>query len=410
MKKIFLLLLSVGLLAAKDDAGAKKPKPRFRLGKETTYVTEPLDAHGYIDYAAALHARLRRGVTPENNANVLLWKAFGPHPEGGASMPDDFFKWLGIKAPPEQGDYFISLTRFLREQRKRGPVPDANAIAEELSRCSQPWKASEHPNIAAWLKANEKPLALVAKATKRTHYYSPLAPKRTKRGRSHLLDARLPVVQKCRELTNALVARAMLRLGEGRGNDAWQDLLVCHRLGRLVARGAIFIEALVGIAIDAIAANADLAFLDRAQLTSEQIKNCLRDLKKLPPMPLMVDKVDVGERFLFLDAVVMLDRDGVEALAAKASNPLAKFFQRTINWEPALRNGNRMYDRMAKAMRGKDRDSRQKELGQIGKDLAELDKKIGELKPGMLKLLFAKNSDKLVGEYIGNIMIGLLTP
>jgi hypothetical protein len=79
------------LLAAKEEVDAKKPKSRFPLGKETTFVTAPLDAGGYIDYAAALNEHWRRGVTPENNANVLLWKALGPHPKG-ATMPDEFFK------------------------------------------------------------------------------------------------------------------------------------------------------------------------------------------------------------------------------------------------------------------------------------------------------------------------------
>jgi hypothetical protein len=120
MKKIVLLLLSVALLAAKDDSEKKKPKPRFPLGKETTFVTEPLDSDGYIDYAAVLNERLRRGVTPENNANVLFWKALGPRPDG-RKLPEGFkeyFKWLGIKPLPEKGDYFLSLPRYLKEQLK----------------------------------------------------------------------------------------------------------------------------------------------------------------------------------------------------------------------------------------------------------------------------------------------------
>src|SRR5262245_13901337 len=69
-----------------EDKGAKARKPRFTVGKETTHVTEPLRKDGTIDYAAALNQRLSRGVTPENNTNVLFWKALGPHPER-ATMP-----------------------------------------------------------------------------------------------------------------------------------------------------------------------------------------------------------------------------------------------------------------------------------------------------------------------------------
>ena len=57
----------------------------FTVGTETTYVTGPLDKQGYVDYVAALNERLREGITPENNANVLIWQALGPRPEGGGA-------------------------------------------------------------------------------------------------------------------------------------------------------------------------------------------------------------------------------------------------------------------------------------------------------------------------------------
>src|SRR5205807_2410594 len=123
--------------------------------------------------------------------------------------------------------------------------------------------------------------------------FSPLTPK----GDSGLIGALLPGVQKCRALGSALAIRAMLHLGEGRDDDAWQDLLACHRLGRLVARGGTLIEELVGIAIDTIASGADLAYLDRAKLSAKQLMDRLRDLHQLPPMPGIADKVDLLERF-----------------------------------------------------------------------------------------------------------------
>lgn len=401
MKKLLLVLLGVGLLAAKDDAGTKKTKPPFPLGKETTYVTEPLDADGYIDYVAALNERLRRGATPANNANVLLWKAFGPHPER-SNMPDDFFKWLGTEPLPEHGDYFISLWHY--EKKRLGNDP----IFEELQRCSQrPWTAKQNPDLAGWLKANEKPLALVLQASRRTHYYSPLVPKKGNKDAARLQQTLMPGVQTCRELASTLTARAMLHVGEGRFEDAWQDLLTCHRLGRLVARGATAIDLLVGLVIDRFAANADLAFLDHLTWKAERIKDCLLDLQKLPSMSLVADKVDLGERFMFLDSIVMVDRYGSEALESmdgvepgKAANPIENFFFRVaIDWEPVLRIGNRSFDHLAQALRVKDRDTREKQLDQIVK---ELDKLNTNPKKSINR--------KVMGKNIGTIWIGLLIP
>ncbi len=407
-----------------DKAEAKpaptKRKPHFTVSKETTYVTKPLDADGYIDYAAALHERLHRGVTPDNNAVVLLWKAFGPHPER-TKMPAEFFKWLEIDPPPERGDYFIDLGKYVKERRKLDQLDWKDPIFQEQTDCShRAWKAARHPEIAAWLKANEKPLALVIEASNRSQYYSPLAPKRTEKGSSGLFGALLPGVQKCRELANALTIRAMLHLGEGRIDDAWRDLLACHRLGRLVGRGPTLIEGLVGIAIDSIASNAEVVFLADADLKTEQIRKCLNDLRKLPPMPSFADKIDVCERFMFLDVVMMVERNGLKTLEGLAGgtpnsssflDKITSIYLRTsIDWDPSMRTANRWYDRVAKALRVEDFAERRKQLDKIDKELKDLTKKTRESMPQPLQIIFGKDSSKIVSEWIGNVLVGLLMP
>lgn len=106
--KLLGILVSIAIAVG---IAAWPGKSTFTISPETTYVTEPLDKHGYVDYVTALNQRIGRGITPENNANVLIWQAIGPRPEGG-TLPDEYFQWLGIKAPPEEGDYFVSWERY----------------------------------------------------------------------------------------------------------------------------------------------------------------------------------------------------------------------------------------------------------------------------------------------------------
>src|SRR5258708_6422439 len=164
-----------------------------------------------------------------------------------------------------------------------------------------PWTAEAEPDLADYLSRNERPLAVVIEATRRPQYYNPLVPKMSEDCSAGLLTAIVSSVQKCRELAHALTSRAMLRVAQGKTDEAWQDLLACHRLGRLVARGATMIEMLVGIAIEQIANTSDIVFLDHAKLPSPQILVCRQDLEKLPPMPALADKIDLGERFMLLD-------------------------------------------------------------------------------------------------------------
>jgi hypothetical protein len=398
----------------------KKRKPGFTISKETTYVTGPLDKDGYIDYETALNERLREGATPENNANVLLFKAFGPHPDG-SKIPDEFFKWMKIAAPPEKGDYFVSAgqhvsERFkgddLGEQRKR--VDEVYDVLDKVTK--RPWSAKGHPEIAEWLKRNEKPLALVIEASKRPRYYYPLVAGRVDGKSSSLIAALIPGVQKSREFATALTARAMLRVGEKKYDDAWQDLLACHRLGRLLGNGGTLIESLVSISIDIHASDADLAFIESAKLDSKQIKKCIADLQKLPPPTSLADKVGGAERFIFLQAVLLIDRDGPEILEglsggkgpAKlgAQNAVAG----SVNWDPALRNGNQFYSRMAMAMRLKDRTLREKHLQEIDRDIVTLQKNSTGIASVAKSFLAAKNPPEAVGKLIGDILLRLLFP
>jgi hypothetical protein len=403
------------------DKSEKRRTPRFTISKETTYVTGPVDKDGCIDYAAALNERLGKGVGPADNANVLLWKAFGPRP-AGRPMPPEFFKWMGVETPPERGDYYIDPLRYLKEHPEAKPDKETAEILNDMDRASvRPWTERDYPYLAAWLKANERPVGLVVKATSRPQYYSPLVAAPTAAGPGGLLSALLPGVQKCRALAQALTIRAMLRVGQGRPDEAWQDLLACHRLGRLLARGGTLIEALVGIAIDNVAANSDVAFLDRARLNAKQTKDCLRDLQGLPPVPALADRVNLGERFLFLDTVMMINRHGLEYLEgisagrkpraprAKAQDTLAG-----VDWDPALRNANRWYDRLASAMRLQDRAAREKQFNRIDEELKGLKASLrtsGDLPGDLLKAVAAEGTAaKARGKLIGDLLISLLMP
>jgi hypothetical protein len=171
----------------------------------------------------------------------------------------------------------------------------------------------------------------------------------------------------------------MLHTSEGRTEEAWQDLLACHRLGRLVGRGGTGVEVLVGIAINSIASFADEAFLDSARLNAKQARLCLRDLQQLPPLPSVADSTDLFERFMLLDILLKLDRGGIELLQALAGTPpghgpdsWGQLVLDNADWDTALRTVNSWYDRIVASLRVKDRAERQKQLAALAEELGEL--------------------------------------
>jgi hypothetical protein len=131
----------------------------------------------------------------------------------------------------------------------------------------------------------------------------------------------------------------------------------------------------------------------------------------------MADKIDLGERFVFLDCVQMVRRGGVgvlEGLAPGAPpvkpDPKAQQAMDRIDWEPAFRNGNRWYDRFAAALRVLDRAERERQLDKTEADLEDLKKAAGEPE-NLAKILTAGGEpDKAVGKAVGDVMIVLLMP
>jgi hypothetical protein len=413
----FVAVLVFALIGFAVEARAVEPK--FPLGRETTFVEGPLDKDGYIDYAAALNEHYGRGVTPENNAHVLLWKALGPGPVDQA-IRAEYFQRLGVEVPPEKGNYFVTFRSFV-ESRESDPDRDSDrsgveAAEERLkSAVGRPWTADEFPGVAAWLSANEAPLALLVDALKRPRYFRPTVVPSTPEGRGNLLEAAVPGIAEFQDLARALAARALLRTGEGKFAEAWDDLLRCRRLGRLVAHGPTLIDFLMGCTIDAVAATADTRYLERRKWTIESAGAHIRDLDGLPTMPLLADKFDLGERFQFLDAVRLIRRGGPDAIqrlggAPPQDNPsVFRKLMDSIDYSPALRNGNRWFDRLVRAARMKERAARNAEFRRIDIDLKTL---IPSGTLGRFGFWFGLSAGTATtrGERIGDLMTVLLLP
>ena len=414
----FWLMLGIAVLLCGLAVSALMPaRQTYTVGPETSVAVGPLDADGYVDYVAALNERLRGKITPERNANVLIWQAIGPRPSG-ANTPPDYFKWLGRPAPPEQGVYLVDWITFLNSRHPDlGPVSsgDKQAVKAWLDRVRKwPWKTDDEPDIAAWLVRNATPLEKLVEASKLTDYYNPLIPKDRPNGQGIVFNHFLSNVEKYREAAVLLGSRAMLRLGSGRTNDAWTDLITCHRLGRLFQQGSTLIELLVGISVESIAQQGEAIFLSQANLTRQQVDACMADLRGLPAPAKAADKIDLAERFLMLDVMQILARnlaDGLKALDMKdngADNRIMYFgvFARSNDWNVAMKTANTHYDRLIATLRIEDLTTRMEKK-------AALDAEKNLWSEEMVKhiraaaLLGAGKRGELIGNIVGSQMSGI---
>jgi hypothetical protein len=164
----------------------------------------------------------------------------------------------------------------------------------------------------------------------------------------------MPYLGGPREAAQALTARAMLRLKRGEIDAARADLIAVYRLGRLVSHGQTLVERLVGIGLESLAASATAAAAGSGKLTPDQARTMLADIAALPAGGNVIDAIDRGERFIMLDAIMMMYRGvSIKALDAMQEGPrgLRRGRRPNLDWNEMLRLTNQCYDRSVAAMR-----------------------------------------------------------
>lgn len=334
--------------------------PPYAISKETTYITEPLRPDGAVDYVAALNARLSEGVTPDNNAAVLLLEVMG----SGVVEPEireEVYALLGVPVPESTAGALESYSDFLSRQRPSLNEKERWNLHLETFHESygEPWKRDQFPLVAQWLEKNEQAIDLIVEASDRSRLYFPVVQDNDDAG----LSLSLELSSMTRDFARILPSRIMLSIGEGRVEAASRDLLALHRLASLVGSRLGIIDFYVGSAIDEIARAGDLDLARSENVTRTELANHRRELANLQPFSRMSDAFDLYERFYFLDAVRGLIRGGLESADMNPAASIGKWliscpqqkvwhrFRRLdLDWNLVLTIGNTRIDQAVTAL------------------------------------------------------------
>ena len=407
------------------------------ISEETTRITSPLKPDGYPDYVAALNLQLQKGVTPDNNLAVGLWKISGPI-DLSVEMKPHFFNALGMDDLPFEGDYltdyYTHYSEYLGPFNPQGGISledyessrndYEDAYSESLS---APWTKVSHPQVFQWREDNLDHIEAILKAVdQRDQYFNPYVLMPGSRDNEddfapEIISILLPGVQRSRELARTLTIDAYYHLGNGDLDSAMRNSIAVQKMGRLIAKGGTLVEGLVGIAINGIAYTLDKQIIASEDLSATQLKAHLNNIQSLSKVPSLVEKINVTERYMYLDTTIAVAQHGPSALnittgSAANPNPLTKglgklFASSFVNWDNVLKTGNYWYDEMYRiskiqdiAKRNQaysDLDNRLSTLATEANDPASLAKKV---------LLSGKTIPEITSEQMSNIMVSLLLP
>jgi hypothetical protein len=366
------------------------PNPAIIISEDTTVITSPLRADGLPDYQKYWRDFGREGVTPENNGAVLFWRAVWPG-ELGQQHRQLMCDTLGIKPMPFEHESlqepYGSVTRhqvafWLTEQYQKGLSTEESdallgddiqqaiqgnnaeqAIGDALSR---PWTSEQLPPLADWIAASEKPFAMLTEASQRPKWWSPSPSLLDDKHYEGAIQMLLPGVQRLRGVGRAYSIRAMWHAGEGRPQEAWDDLKTSMRFARLCSQGLTLVEQLVGIAVDAIALRQTTTFLHHCQPDAELARQVLADLNTFEKPCDVVRSFGQGERLFMADTVIMLLQNDEYLNVVDFGNAgggIMNFgltaMSCRVDWNHVLREGNRWCDRLCEAAGKSDFKERQ---------------------------------------------------
>ncbi|MCG8450197.1 MAG: hypothetical protein MI725_11540 [Pirellulales bacterium] len=395
------------------------PNPGIVISKQTTYITAPLAEDGLPDFEAYLLKRGFEGVTPENNAAVLIWQALWP----GVLSPEHqllMLEALGMEEVPSQAKSLKSfddvtlreqLAEWLEEKWSKPEEMDDATWQDQLrnttvqqvideAKC-RPWTSKEIPALAQWVQDNQGPLDLLVEASKRSHFFSP-SPNHLDGSQERLISSLLPMAQSMRTAVRALNLRAMWHLGEGRHEKAWQDLQASFQLAQFVANGWIFVQGLVGIAIEHLTADQLVVLLHHGNLSPEYAQKILQELQALPVLPRMAEKLDHGERLALIDSTLAL-ATGRNKDMDSVGGPLSML---VLDWNFVLRETNQFYDRMVAGVRLPTRKERLQAFAAIEQELGNRSANVKN-RTTQFGTIFSRRRRS---ETIADVMLALMTP
>jgi hypothetical protein len=170
------------------------------------------------------------------------------------------------------------------------------------------------------------------------------------------------------------------------------------------------IDALVGYAIEELGVGGQKRFVADANLTAQQWAELQKELDSLPPRTGLAGKFDRGERFMALDLVLAVARQGPGAMSfvtpGQIDNPITRLALHGVDWNIPLASINEWMDRFVAAAKMEDAESRAAAMERIETDINAL---AGGVKEPW-SIAAAVLSRRRASEKVSDLLAALLCP
>lgn len=351
--------------------------------------------------AKELNERFSAGVIPVENSAVYLVRLMGED-VFDAELRADSLAMLGVESLGADGPKFVYFEPYAANLIP-GDKTKQRQLFNQLTNQFQNaygsiWKASDYPALAKYFDENDAALDELVRITKMPSYYAPILTAEhppSLIGASYSIERRLPHLGQC------LSIRALRRFGEGNFNGTVTDLIACHHLANLLAKGSpLDVSIAKAHWLDSYAFQGEWSLIASGQLTADQAKQLQTEMQSLSPIAPSHTSADVGERMTLHQEIELL-KDHDEALyaffdwaPAMNAEQLKALRAANIDWNEAHKRADEIQDETVETLLISDRDQQNAEIDRLNKKLDQWRKQTDADETTLLQSL---ETDRIAG-------------
>lgn len=352
MLPFWLLIVTILIVFGYCLYATVGPNPPIVVSKATTHLTTPLGKDGLPDYAAVLLADAMKGVTPETNAAVPLVEALVHEGTDWDALSQEDLKLLydtiGAVWPPDPSLRLEELeteelqTEAARLLRDRMPHEAAVGHAAEFyyeQMYSRPWSRDDLPFLAKWFDDNNQAIDHLATGFERTTWALP-QPSWVRHTSDPTEWLGSFAITSPRSAARLLSARSMYRAGEQDWKASRRDALGILRLATHLSKGPLFLDQLVAGGIYGIGISTVNQLALAHDIPADELRLLLSEFDAIGAPLGFALAIDRGERYFMLASIARYRLS--ESLSDTGVEALSHF---SIDWNPAMRRMNKLYDR-----------------------------------------------------------------
>lgn len=323
MKRLFLIFLPVLSLLYWYFFLRFVPLPPLQISRETTYFT---DVEKLPDGKVSLANSINRqfAVKPEENAAIEMLQIYGLHKVSTDSAKiDAICKILEVDKS------------LFAEPALAMPDNDTSdgqefSMSDKVNNFHQIiWHEDDNPEFAAFMRSNERTLALLESMARKKAFFWPLLSSES------VWNSLPPQGFRPFQLARMMLARSMNHMAGSRVEDAWNDISNSFQIGKVIATEKSVIFSLYGMLIIKDAFFSATELLNHKDLSEPLLNRIIDDLSRIEIASATFNSVAFEQRFFMLSIVLedlnsLKDMTNMKGDSEKTPSELDQYFDRNL--------------------------------------------------------------------------------